>query len=504
MAGRRKCSIGNRCVLISSSPATIGNSCWWQPAALDPGVPHEIEIHHEGAVIRDAGNQVYYVGSRGTWYPRTGDGLSDYDLTFRFPKGLTVAATGTPLENRVEGDWRITHLKTDTPVRFAGFNLGNFESVVREHNGYRIELYANRELESALAPRPVVPDSLAPDLPALPHRRAKPPTPLIPTAAGPPDPTARLDQLTKNLLDTLDFMTEEFGPSPIRNIAITPIPGGFGQGFPGLVYLSTLAYLNPGELPPRLRQRSEETFFSEILETHEVAHQWWGNLVVPASYQDNWLIESLANYSALLLLERKKGVKAMDEVLDDYRTHLIAKTESGHTLESAGPIIWGFRLESSLTPDAWRTVTYEKGTWIIHMLRRRLGDEKFLALLRDISSHHHSISTEEFRELASQYAPKSVDPGLRIFFDNWVYGTGVPTVKLAYAWRGAKLTGSLVQRDVDEDFSAYVPVEVQSRNKSEVYWLATGSDPVAFSIPQKSAPLRVTLLANNCLMVTSK
>ena len=76
------------------------------------------------------------------------------------------------------------------------------------------------------------------------------------------------------------------------------------------------------------------------------------------------------------------------------------------------------------------------------MLRRRLGDEKFLALLRDVASHHHSISTEEFRELASQYAPQSPDPGLKIFFDNWVYGTGVPAVKLSYSWRGAKLSGS--------------------------------------------------------------
>jgi aminopeptidase N len=313
-----------------------------------------------------------------------------------------------------------------------------------------------------------------------------------------------MDQLTKNLLDALDFMTEEFGPSTIRNLAVTPIPGGFGQGFPGLVYLSTLAYLNPARLPAHLHERSEETFYSELLETHEVAHQWWGNLVVPASYHDDWLIESLANYSALLLLERRKGVKALDDVLNDYRTDLLTKTGAGRTLESAGPIIWGYRLESSLAPDGWRAVTYEKGTWIIHMLRRRLGDEKFLALLREVASHHHSISTEEFRELASQYAPKSPDSGLKIFFDNWVYGTGVPTVKLSYSWGGAKLSGTLTQRDVDDAFTAYVPVEVQIGSKSSVYWLAAGSDPVAFAIPLKLRPTKVALLSANCLMTTSK
>ena len=471
--------------------------------ALDPAVPHEIEIHQEGAVIRDAGNQVYYVGARGTWYPRTGAGLATYDLLFRYPKSLTVAATGVPVEDRIDGDWRITHVKTDTPVRFAGFNLGNFQSVVQEHNGYRIELYANRQFESALAPKAAMPAMPPPDN-SFPHRHIKPADGFAPPAAGPPDPAGRMDQLTRNLLDALDFMTEEFGPSPIRNLAVTPIPGGFGQGFPGLVYLSTLAYINPGQLPPRLRQRSEETFYSELLETHEVAHQWWGNLVVPASYHDDWLIESLANYSALLLLERRKGVKAMDDVLDDYRTHLLTKTDTGRTLESAGPIVWGYRLESSLAPDAWRSVTYEKGTWIIHMLRRRLGDEKFLALLREVSSHHHSISTEEFRDLASQYAPKTPDPGLKIFFDNWVYGTGVPAVKLSYTWTGSKLSGTLAQRDVDDDFSTFVPVEVDTANKSSVYWLATGSDPVAFSIPLRSRPAKVALLGADCLMTASK
>lgn len=471
---------------------------------VDPAVPHEIEIHHEGAVIGDAGNQVYYVGARGNWYPRTGSGLSSYDLTFRYPAKLTLAATGTQLEERLDGEWRITHLKTEAPVRFAGFNLGNFDSVVREHNGYRIELYANRQLESALAPKQVGPEMPISENPLL--RRHPKPASTLPPQPPPalPNPAARMEELTEDLVDALDFMTEEFGAAPIRNLAVTPIPGNFGQGFPGLVYLSTLAYLNPGQLPEPLRDRSERTFYSELLETHEIAHQWWGNLVVPSSSHDDWLIESLANYSALLLLERKKGANALDAVLEDYRGHLLTKTSTGRTVESAGPIVWGHRLESSLTPDAWRTVTYEKGTWIIHMLRRRLGDEKFLALLKEVATQHHSLSTEEFRDLARRYAPQTPDPDLKIFFDNWIYGTGVPTVKLSYSWRAAKLSGSLVQRDVDDTFSAYVPVEVQTGSENNVYWLATGTDPVAFSIPLKSAPTRVALLTADCLMTTSK
>lgn len=473
-------------------------------APVTPGQPHQIEIHHEGAVIRDTGNQVYFVGSRGTWYPRTGSALADYDLTFHYPPHLTLVATGTQLADGSDGKGRITHVRTEAPVRFAGFNLGDFQAVTQEHNGYKVALYANRSTDAALAPKPTLSAMPAAENPFH-NRHGKPDTSELqppPTAA--PSPSSRLEQLMKELDDTLDFMTAQFGPSPVRSIAVTPIPGGFGQGFPGLVYLSTLAYMNPAQLPAPVREHSGETFFSELLESHEVAHQWWGNLVIPASYQDDWIIEALANYSALLLLEKRKGVKALDAVLDGYRADLLAKGAGGRTLESAGPIVWGSRLESSLTPDAWRTVTYEKGAWIIHMLRRRLGDDKFLGLLRDVAAHHHSISTEEFRDLARQYAPAASGADLKNFFENWVYGTGIPAVKLSYTWRGAKLSGSLVQQDVDDSFSALVPVEVESAGESGVYWLPAGSDPVAFSIPLKSPPARVTLLASNCLMTVSK
>ncbi|HLZ09735.1 MAG TPA: hypothetical protein VKT80_14185, partial [Chloroflexota bacterium] len=217
--------------------------------ALDPSMPHEIEIHHEGAVIHNAGNDVYYVESRGTWYPRTGGELAQYDLTFRYPKLLTVAGTGTVSDDRTEGDWRTTRLKTETPVRFAGFNLGNFQSAMIERNGYQINLYGNRRLESALAPKPL-PPTIAMPQDEFPHRRRSSASPLsLAPLVIPPDPAPRIETLTKNVIATIDFMTEEFGPTPFRSLAITPIPGGFGQGFPGLVYLSTLAYLDPGQMP---------------------------------------------------------------------------------------------------------------------------------------------------------------------------------------------------------------------------------------------------------------
>lgn len=473
------------------------------PARLDPTKPHEVEVQHEGQVILNAGDGVYYVSSRGTWFPRQGREFANYELTFRYPKRLKVVATGNLVNDRTEGDWRITCYKTGAPVRFAGFNLGDFQAVSLNQHGYKIEVYANRRMESVVSAA-TTPAVFVPNPPY--SRDARTPTISNRTNVG-PNPAARLQLLAGGVADALDFMTAQFGPTPLHYLSVTPIPGGFGQGFPGLVYLSTLAYLDPKQRPASLRAPSDQTFFDELLEAHEVAHQWWGNLVIPAGYEDEWLMESLANYSALLLLEKKKGIKAVDTVLDDYRNHLLAKLESGRTLESAGPIIWGFRLQSSIAPHAWRTVTYEKGTWIIHMLRRRLGDEKFLSFLHEMCNRYRfsTISTEQFRELAAQYTPPDApDRSLRAFFDNWVYGTGIPSVKLAYAWRGMKLTGTLTQHEVSDDFSTFVPLEVQTRKQRTVYWLPTASEPAPFSIPLSVSPTHVALLGSDWLMTTPK
>ena len=473
---------------------------------LDIGKPHEVEVHHEGEVIQKAGEGVYYVTSRGTWYPRVGTDFATYDLTFRYPKNLTLVATGNPVDDRIDGNWHITRSKTEGPIRFAGFNLGDFRSVSITQSGFKIDVYANRHVEAALQPKSLPPVMFPPADPFSRNRRSVPAS--ILAAAPPPlDPAARLALLAKNVVDALEFMTGQFGPPPIRQLAITPIPGGFGQGFPGLIYLSTMAYLSPEQRPQQYRDRSEQTFFSELLEIHEVAHQWWGNVVVPASYQDEWLIESLANYSALLLLEKNKGSKAVDAVLEEYKNHLLRKQEDGRTTESAGPITWGYRLQSSLAPTAWHVVTYEKGTWIMHMLRRRLGDEKFSSLLRDICNRYHfsAINTEEFRELAATYAPrKSPDSNLKTFFENWVYGTGIPQVKLTYSLRGLKLVGTISQRNVDDDFTTLIPVEIQTAKQRTVHWLPTGSEPVPFAIPVKAPLAKAVLLLSDCLMTTWK
>ncbi len=194
---------------------------------------------------------------------------------------------------------------------------------------------------------------------------------------------------------------------------MAPIPGGFGQGFPGLVYLSTFAYIDSASRPAALRDSEEQVFYSDLMVPHEVAHQWWGSVISTAHSEDEWLLEALANYSSLLWLEKKKGVKEMVTVLDGYRSELLEKDAQGKTYESAGPIVWGDRLNGQPVSRTWRTITYGKGTWIMHMLRRRMGDDAFFKLLAELRRRYEFklVTTADFQALARELRPRGLSGG---------------------------------------------------------------------------------------------
>ena len=466
---------------------------------LRAGREYEFEFHHSGKVIYEAGDHVYYVGSRGNWYPAYGHRFSNFDLTFRFPRDLDLVSVGDTVEERTEGFTRVVRRRTSTPVRFAGFNLGDFVHAKVERGGFVVDVCANRKLEPSLQPHPSLPQPIEVDA----GRQRRPVLePGYTFEPPPPNPLERLQTLAGEVASAMEFMASRFGPPALPHLTVSPIPGTFGQGFPGLLYLSTLVYLKniPGTHTGNAAA-SAELFFEDVLQAHETAHQWWGNRVTPATYRDNWLMEALANYSALLYLEKRRGTHSLEIMLVNYRDSLLAKNEAGQTVDSAGPIVLGTRLESSQEPRAWRTITYSKGSWIMQMLRARMGDQRFLALLAELSKRydHKDITTEEFRLLAAEYLPpKSDDPKLESFFEQWVYGTGIPAIKLTWALRGAapnlRLTGTVTQSGVARDFTAAVPVEIViAKGRTVTHWVRSADVPVTFTVPLKAPPLKVSL-----------
>ena len=220
-------------------------------------------------------------------------------------------------------------------------------------------------------------------------------------------------------------------------------------------------------------------------------------------------MEALANYSALLLLERKKGPEALQAVLEQYREHLLAG--DGKTLESAGPICWGPRLNSSQA-RAWRVITYEKGSWIIHMLRRAMGDEPFLNMLGEFCRRYRfrKIDLEQFRQLATEFLPEGApDPDLENFIDMWIRGVGIPSLEFTHSVRGrpprVRVFGSVQQSGVADDFGVDVPVELRFDNgQSLVRWVRSGSEPVPFDVTVRRRPQRVVFNPGDSVLTTKR
>ena len=474
---------------------------------LDPGSRHEIEFRYEGKVIGEAGEGVYYVGSRDTWYPRVRTDFTNFELRFDYPARFDLVATGGRIETTSRGGVRSSLFRAENPIRMAGFNLGVYERASRTVGDLRVEACAYRGVEQGLRPKPApmllvnpFPKAAMDTFPGS-QRETKPNVLLEGPRRAAPEPTQHLEEVADAGAAALTFFRDKFGPPATSEIVISPIPGDFGQGFPGLVYAPTISYLRPGDAPFDRMSRFQQVFYSRMLPAHEIAHQWWGNVVTVLSPSDVWLMEALATYSALLLLENEQGVKARDEILAAYRARLLERNEDGETVESAGAIVLGERLSSSKFPNARRLIVYEKGAWVIHMMRGIFRDAGFFTFLRRLreSFEYKDLTTEQFRRLAADFLPADYpDPGLENFFDQWVYDTGIPKLSVDYRIEGKgsrhTLRGRLVQTGVPESFSVTVPVEIHTiPGRSLTKYIKTEGEVTEFQVVLRNRPSRMVV-----------
>ncbi|HWF48447.1 MAG TPA: M1 family aminopeptidase, partial [Bryobacteraceae bacterium] len=365
---------------------------------LKPGRTYEVEVRYEGSVINQTANGSYFVGDRNAWFPQAGPTFAGFDLTFHCPAALRLVSTGELISDQVSGDIRTVHRRSLAPERFAGFNLGNYTSVSEQRGPYDIECDANQGADETLS--------------------------LNGAFEG------NRDTLTHAILnetgDLLEAYGRRWGRLPIHDIVVSPIPGYFGQGFPGLIYLSTVSYVSRADRPKALRTPAVDAFFSEMLLPHEAAHQWWGNVISSADYRTDWLMEAMASESALEVLEQSKGRAAVAQILELYKHDLLAE-HNGRTAESAGPVDFGYRLDDDAGRRVWQAITYEKGAWILWMLRNRMGAEAFskmqAALLQRYANH--AVTNDDFQKVAAEFLPQnSPNRSLQSFFDSWISGVG--------------------------------------------------------------------------------
>ena len=437
-----------------------------------------LRFRYHGNVIQNAGNGVLFVGARECWYPHLGDAadFAGYDLTMRWPRRLRLVATGANLDEREEGEFRIGQWRTEKPVSVAGFNLGEYASASLSSGLHTINVYANRQLEQSLDSRlSAVPPVITPDLPVpfgMPSA-----TNHFDMGMSTPSPADALKQLAKDIDSSIRFYEKFSGPFPFSNLSVSQIPGTFGQGWPGLLYISTLSFL-PASAQQRagLSEKSQE-HFTELVPFHEVAHQWWGNVVGWSSYRDQWIDEAISNYLALMFADSQKNSdRVLRTWLERYRKQLLAKSSHPeHTADEIGSLSLGNRLVSSQSPEGFEEVVYSKGAWVMHMLRQMLRqpgaknpDARFTTLLQTIAAKYagRAFSTNDFQhEVEAVMTPSMALEGGRSmdwFFEQWVRGTGIPHYSVEFTAhrveKGYLVKGKLLQTGVPRSFIAPVPV----------------------------------------------
>jgi hypothetical protein len=465
------------------------------PQPARKGQKINLRFVYRGEVLAEAGKGLLYVGARGTWYPNRGLAMSDFDLTFHYPPGWTLLATGKPAPlsppstkppisaPETVGNLQVSRWVSERPLPVAGFNLGKYVRGAAQAGNVTVETYATGGVERDF-PKPTVPMPIDP-------KPAMRPQPAPALAALEPSPARNATAVAEATAAAIRYYAERFGPFPYGQLAMTQLPGRESQGWPGLVFLSSFAFLSQAELEG-LHVDASGTLIDRMIPAHETAHQWWGDLITWATYRDQWFSEGLANYSALMMLQEKNPA-GFRLIMEKYRKELADKNKAGNFPKDAGPVTLGSRLLSSHFPEGYEAISYGRGTWLFHMLRSMLQDaaevdrrhpsrdpdEPFVRSLRKLRERYagKAITTREMLDVFAEDLPPSLryegKASLDWFLDGWINGTSLPKLELQGVKFTAKAnatvaTGVIRQKDAPENLVTSVPVYAVAAGKTPV------------------------------------
>ncbi len=360
------------------------------PRKSQAGEPLILDVTYRGRALKWVGPETYDLGDTSRWHPHCGTlDRATYDVTLRWPKRFDLIGSGHIVAGGRDEGYAWERRRIDVPSIAFSFVLGD----------YIIDQTKVGDVNLTMAFSKASRVRLTPEL---------------------------RSESTQTAIEALKYYERLFGPYPLEDLVIATVPREFSQSYLGFVALST------GALEYVDFYGNSATWLRDTTIAHELAHQWWGNLVGWWSYRDQWLSEGMANFAALLYDQSREGtdINLLGVMSMGWRESLNQRVADGRTIESLGPVVLGHRLNSSKGQNGYRTIVYRKGAAVLAMLARSVGEETFLEILASIVSDasNRILTTEAFLDAVARLSGVELDG----FASQYVYGTGIPKVYYNY------------------------------------------------------------------------
>ncbi len=364
------------------------------------------------------------------------------EVICRVPRGMTVVSNGRLAEERDEGEETVFHWKQE-----------------KEHVNYLISVVGGhfQKLEGKHG-----------DLPLA--------------FLTPPSEFAAAENSFRDTAQILEFFESEIGVAypwdKYYSVCVADFVAG-GMENTSVTTLTTNTLFSA---------ESENLRTSHRLDAHEIAHQWFGNLVTCKDWSHLWLNEGFATYYTHLYDGHKFG-------LDEMRYRLLLDAKSLVENKDEKPIVWrGYR--NPMEQFDYRA--YPKGSWVLHMLRSQLGADLYREAIRSYLERHRNgnVVTGDLLAVVEEVSGRSYDE----FFDQWVHHGGTPALGIVYVWdeaRGlAKLTVRQNQKTSERVllFSLPLPVrfvDEEGRGHDFTIEVRKAHEDFHFALPKKPRIVRI-------------
>ncbi len=228
----------------------------------------------------------------------------------------------------------------------------------------------------------------------------------------------------------------------------------------------------------------------EELIAHEIAHQWFGNSATENDWNHVWLSEGFATYFAILYQEWVYGDGKRKEQLAQDRQQIIEYYQ-----KNPSPTV-----DPSIT-DPLKVLsvnTYQKGGWVLNMLRHRIGDEKFWKGIRSYYEKYQDANamTSDFQKIMEEVSGED----LTDFFQQWIFTKGYPEITWGWKYRNGEISVNLKQTQDHHNFQFPIEIGVVRNGKTTIFEFEVHDKQTVLRIPTTTKPDGIILDPNFWLL----